>query len=327
MLAGPAGESLWPQNPPVKVVVTGGAGFIGANLCRVLLAHPRIDEVRVLDDLSTGRRENLADLGVALDVGSITDPDALDRLVPGADAVVHLGGLGSVPRSVADPVTSHHANVTGTVEVLEACRRHGDLPIVVASSSSVYGNNPTLPRREDQVPMPATPYAATKLAAEQHALAWQRTYGVPVLAFRFFNVYGPLQPADHPYAAVIPRFVDAALHGRPLEVHGDGHQSRDFTFVDTVTEVLTRAVVERLSFPEPVNLAYGQPSDLLGVIERLESLLGRPVERVHTEPRLGDVRHTDADHGRLQALVPGVEPVDLDTGLLATVDWFRSRRT
>jgi UDP-glucose 4-epimerase len=226
---------------------------------------------------------------------------------------------------VADPEASFAANVAGTVQVLEACRRHGGVPMVFASSSSVYGDNPDLPRREDQVPMPASPYAANKLAAEQHALAWQRTYGFPVLAFRFFNVYGPLQPADHAYAAVIPRFVAAALEGRPLEVHGDGRQTRDFTFVDTVTEVLTRAVADRLAAPDPVNLAFGSPCDLLSLIDRIEALVGHPVERHHVGSRAGDVRHSDADSSRLRALVPGVEPVALDVGLAATVDWFRSR--
>lgn len=312
--------------PDRKVVVTGGAGFIGANLCRMLLAHDGIGEVRVLDDLSTGRPENLADLDLSLQVGSITDPEALDRVMAGADTVVHLAARGSVPRSVADPVATHRTNVGGTVQVLEACRRHDAMPLVLASSSSVYGNDRASPNREDQAPMPASPYAATKLAAEQHALAWQRTYDLPVLALRFFNVYGPLQPADHPYAAVIPRFVDAALAGQPLEIHGDGHQSRDFTFVDTVTQVLTEAVVTGLSCPTPVNLAFGEPCDLLGLIDRLEVLLGRSVQRVHTEPRAGDVRHSAADSGRLVALVPGVEPIDLETGLAATVEWFRSGR-
>jgi UDP-glucose 4-epimerase len=308
----------------VKVVVTGGAGFIGANLCRTLTHGESDVAVEVVDDLSTGRESNLEGLDVRLTVGSVTDPTLLDRVMVGADAVVHLAALGSVPRSVADPTASYVANVTGTVEVLEACRRHGGPSVVFASSSSVYGSNPTSPRRETQVPMPASPYAANKLAAEQHALAWQRTYGLPVLAFRFFNVYGPLQAADHPYAAVIPRFVAAALADRPLEVHGDGTQTRDFTYVDTVTEVLSRAVIERRSSPEPVNLAYGDPCDLLTVIAKIEGLIGHPVERHHVDPRTGDVRHSDADSTQVRSLVPGITPVDLDAGLAATIDWFRA---
>jgi UDP-glucose 4-epimerase len=310
----------------VKVTVTGGAGFIGGNLCRRLLDHPDVTEVAVIDDLSTGSLENLGGVDVDLVEGSILDAAMLDRACAGASTVVHLAARGSVPRSLADPVRTHLVNATGTVEVLEAARRAGGAHVVVASSSSVYGANPELPKREHLAPMPVSPYAASKLATESYALAYQRSFGLPVLAFRFFNVFGPLQPAGHDYAAVIPTFVDAALGDRPLPIHGDGCQSRDFTFVGTVTEVLTEAVVRRVTCEGPVNLAFGSRIDLLSVVALLRDILDAPLEVEHQSPRPGDVRHSQADSTRLRELFPDVEPVAFEAGLRATVEWFRSRR-
>lgn len=307
----------------MRVAVTGGAGFIGANLCRQLLASG-VDSVSVIDDLSTGSRANLDGVEVDLVVGSILDDGALDAAIGGADAIVHLAALGSVPRSVADPLASHHANATGTVMVLEAARRHGGLHTVVASSSSVYGSNPTLPKHEDLATRPLSPYGGSKLATEGYTLAWGAAYGMPVLPFRFFNVFGPLQAAGHVYAAVIPRFIEAALAGQPLVVHGDGMQSRDFTYVGTVVAVIADAVRRTVTSDVPVNLAFGSRITLLDVIAQLETLLGRPLEREHVEPRAGDVRHSQADNARLRALFPDVVPVPFTDGLRATVEWARS---
>jgi UDP-glucose 4-epimerase len=306
----------------MKVVVTGGAGFIGANLCRVLAEQPEVDEVVALDDLSTGSRHNLAGLDVYLVEGSILDADLLDKVVGDADAVVHLAARPSVPRSLADPMASHLTNATGTMEVLEAARRGQSPHVVVASSSSVYGDNPVLPKREDLVAMPVSPYAAGKLAAEAATLAYGRSFDLPVLAFRFFNVFGPLQAADHAYAAVVPTFVTAALRQEPLPVHGDGLQTRDFTYVGSVTAVLTEAVVRQVTHAGPVNLAFGTRISLLGLIEQLEMVLGRPVSRRHTDPRAGDVRDSQADQTRLRNLFPDIEPVGLQEGLRATVAWL-----
>ena len=308
----------------MRVVVTGGAGFIGGNLCRRLLQTPGVTSVVVLDDLSTGRVGNIEGLDVEFVEGSVTEPAALDRAFTDADAVVHLAALGSVPRSVLDPVASHIANTNGTLMVLEAARRHGDLHTIVASSSSVYGANPTLPKHEQLATRPMSPYAATKLATESYTLAWQQAYGLPTLAFRFFNVFGPLQPAGHAYAAVIPAFADAALRGNPLTVHGDGTQSRDFTYVDTVTGVLADALVRRVVEPEPINLAYGSRISLLEVIAQLEALLGRHLERTHTPTRPGDVPHSQADSSRVQALFGHVEPRPFADGLQSTVEWMAS---
>jgi len=310
----------------MKIVITGGAGFIGANLCRQLIADLGA-EVVAIDDLSTGFRSNLDGLEVRLVEGSILDDAALDQAFDGADAVVHLAALGSVPRSVADPLASHHANATGTVMVLEAARRHGNLHTVVASSSSVYGSNPVLPKHEDLATRPLSPYGGSKLATEGYALAWGASYGLPVLAFRFFNVFGPVQPAGHAYAAVIPAFVDAALRGEPVTVHGDGTQSRDFTYVGTVCSTITDALRRRVTSDEPVNLAFGSRISLLDTLGLLEGILGHPVERNHVENRKGDVPHSQADNARLRTLFPGIEPVPFAEGLRNTVDWMRSRHS
>jgi UDP-glucose 4-epimerase len=309
----------------VKVVVTGGAGFIGANLCKRLTADPAVDEVMVLDDLSTGFRENLDGVDAELVVGSILDPEALDATFAGAGSIVHLGARPSVPRSVADPVPSHDSNATGTVNVLEAARRAGNVQVIVASSSSVYGGNLTLPKTEDLAPRPLSPYAASKLASESYALAWQASYGLPTLAFRFFNVFGPLQPPRHAYSSVVPAFLEAAFAGRPLPVHGDGLQSRDFTYVDTVCEVLTDAVLRQVSDPGPVNLAYGTRTNLLEIIAILEQLLDRELQVDHVESRVGDMKHTQAANDKLRSLFPDIEPVDLTDGLRTTIEWFRTR--
>jgi len=309
----------------MRVVVTGGAGFIGANLCRELKDAPGVSEVIALDDLSTGRRENLAPVeGTELVVGSILDPPLLAEVFDGADAVVHLAARPSVPRSLADPLATHEANATGTVNVLEAARAAGRPQVVVASSSSVYGANPQLPKREDMATMPASPYAASKLAEEAYTLAYGRSFGLPVLAFRFFNVFGPLQAADHAYAAVVPVFISRALAGEAVPVHGDGRQTRDFTFVGSVVSVLTDSVLGTVTDPNPVNLAFGSRVSLLELLEHLEGILGTPIPRQHSEPRPGDVRDSQADQTRLRSLFPDVRPVDLEDGLRATVEWFRT---
>jgi UDP-glucose 4-epimerase len=309
----------------MKVLVTGGAGFIGANVCRLLADEHFVDQVVVLDDLSTGRSDNVAGLaGVDLIEGSILDASLLDDLVSGVDAIIHLAARPSVPRSIQDPMASHDANATGTMQVLEAARRHGPIHVVVASSSSVYGANPTLPKREDMVPMPVSPYAASKLAAESYALAYGSSFGLPVLAFRFFNVFGPLQAADHAYAAVVPNFLAAALRGDPLPVHGDGRQTRDFTFVGTVAGVLCDAVRRTVTDPRPVNLAFGTRISLLELIGVIEKQLGFPLARDHTGPRPGDVRDSQADQTNLRRLFPEVQPVPLEDGLRSTLEWFQN---
>lgn len=309
----------------MKVLVTGGAGFIGANLCRELVAHDGVSTVCVLDDLSTGDLGNLGGLDVEVIEGSILDQTCLSAAAEGAGAVIHLAARPSVPRSLADPLASHEANATGTLRVLEAARLAGSDPVViVASSSSVYGGNPALPKHEELRPVPLSPYAVSKLATESYAISHQTSFGMSTLAFRFFNVFGPLQSAGHAYAAVVPVFVSAALAGQPITVHGDGLQSRDFTYVGTVAKVLCAAAVRRTVSPVPVNLAFGTRTNLLELVTELEAILGRSLDIVHQAERAGDVKHSQADNSRLRQLFPEIEPVNLQDGLGRTVKWLES---
>jgi UDP-glucose 4-epimerase len=305
----------------VKIVVTGGAGFIGANLCHALTRHAGVDHVIALDDLSTGAAANLTDSNAELVVGSILDRRLLADVVAGADAVVHLAARPSVPRSIADPVASHEANATGTLYVLEACRRAGCY-LVAASSSSVYGTTAELPKHEDLATRPRSPYAASKLATESYVLAYAAAYGLPTLALRFFNVYGPLQSSGHPYAAVIPTFIAAALRDEPLPVHGDGRQTRDFTYVGSVVQVLAAAAAGRITAAEPVNLAFGERISLAQLIEALTDLFGRLLAVRYEPRRPGDVHDSQAANLRLRQLFPQARPVPLTEGLRLTVEWF-----
>lgn len=308
----------------MHILITGGAGFIGANLARRITGQAGAT-VNVIDDLSTGNLENLAGLDVTFTQASILDLGALTEAARGADSIVHLGAIPSVPRSIANPRASHEANTTGTLNVLEVARVLNIAHVIVASSSSVYGANPALPKNERDWTRPMSPYAVSKQATEGYAIAYQYSYGLKTLAFRFFNVYGPLQAANHAYAAVIPKFLDAALAGRPLEVHGNGTQSRDFTHVDTVCEVIIQAVQGQVSSPDPVNLAFGTNTSLLELIALLESQLGHRLEKQFRAARPGDVHASQADGLRVRDLFPTVAPISLTEGLASTLAWFRSR--
>ena len=306
----------------MRLLITGGAGFIGSSLAR--MAVEQGDLVTVLDDLSTGRRENLRGLDIRFIDGSLLDDAATAAALQGVDSVTHLAALPSVPRSIKDPLSSHAANATGTLKLLEACRRAGVDHVTVASSSSVYGMNPALPKGERDWVRPMSPYAVSKLATEQYALAYQQSFGLRTLAFRFFNVYGPNQPADHAYAAVIPVFVDALLRGRPLPLQGDGSQSRDFTYVGTVCRILLDAARRRVSHPEPVNLAFGTNTNLMQLVEIIEAATGLQATIDRQPPRAGDVKHSQADNRVLLDLFPDVVPVSLEQGIAETVAWMES---
>jgi UDP-glucose 4-epimerase len=281
-----------------------------------------VEEIIVFDDFSTGFRWNLEGLDADVRTGSILDRELLGEASRGVDTIIHLAARPSVPRSIQDPLATHHSNATGTLHILEAARLQG-AHVVLASSSSIYGANPHLPKHEDLRPIPVSPYAVSKLATESYGLAYQHVYGLNVIAFRFFNVYGPLQQAGHPYAAVIPQFALRALRGEPLIVHGDGLQSRDFTYVETVADVLSRAARQRIFSLDPVNLAFGTKYTLLEVIELMEAHLGVILNVRHVDARVGDVRDSQADGTRLASLLPDVTPVTLSDGLAATLKWMR----
>lgn len=303
----------------MTIVVTGGAGFIGSNLVRTLAREGH--SVRVLDDLSTGLSSNLGGVDADLVVGSIEDPSVIGAVMDGARAVVHLAARGSVPRSVAEPVATNSVNSTGTLNVLEAARLHG-AHVVFSSSSSVYGVNTSLPKREEMWTQPMSPYGASKLAAESYAMAYRTVYDMDVLVFRFFNVYGPWQRPDHDYAAVIPKFAWRALKGEVLTVHGDGEQTRDFTHVDSVVQVLVDAIDRRVSWERPVNLAFGDRITVNGVVRELADRLGVDPAVEHVATRPGDVRNSQNDPSLLRSLFPMAMPVPFSAGLDSVLGWL-----
>ena len=309
------------------VVITGGAGFIGSNLVDFFNEASPSTHITVVDDLSTGSRENLAHARCDLKELNILDYEPLVHALEGADAVIHLAAIGSVPRSVAHPRPTHEANTTGTLNVLEAARAQNVGHVTVASSSSVYGSNPKLPKSESDWTRPMSPYAVSKLTTEAYTLAYQASYDLATLAFRFFNVYGPRQRADHDYAAVIPRFIDAALRGTPLTFHGDGAQSRDFTYVGSVCQILFDAAKRRVTNQSPLNLAFGTRTTLLDLVAELESILGKGVKREFVEKRRGDVFASQADSTLLREIFADVQPTSLQEGLTATVKWFKEDST
>ena len=308
----------------MKVGVTGGAGFIGSSVARRLRNEGL--EVVVVDDLSTGLISNLDALDVDLRVGSVSDGSFVATALDDCDRVIHLAALGSVPRSVADPSASFLVNALGTLNVLEVCRDLA-VPVTYSSSSSVYGLNGHLPKDEDMWCQPTSPYGASKLAAESLALAFQSSYQLPVLVLRFFNVYGPSQRADHSYAAVIPRFVEAAIQGKPLEVHGDGLQSRDFTFIDTIVDLLYEATTRGVTSARPVNVAFGRSTTILEVAEILESLVASPLKISYSPRRTGDIKHSLNSPENLRSLFPDLREVELREGLEKTIEWMRQSRS
>lgn len=307
----------------MKVLVTGAAGFIGSNLIRTFNSLSPNARLVAFDDLSLGLSANLDGLNAAFIEGTILDERALFEAAEGADCIVHLAAIGSVPRSIVDPMLSHRVNATGTLRVLETARLRGIPHVIVASSSSVYGINPSLPKSESQWTGPASPYAASKLATESYALAYQQSYGIDVLAMRFFNVYGPGQRSDGPYAAVIPKFVEAAISGSPVEIHGDGTQTRDFTYVENVCDAIVQAVKTKLSSTRPTNIAFGEPVSVNELAEIIQITAGKPLEIQYKERRKGDIHTSVADPSQFQALFPAISRISLQEGLAKTVRWAR----
>jgi UDP-glucose 4-epimerase len=298
-------------------VVTGGAGFIGSHLAEALLSQGR--RVRVVDDLSTGRRALVPAAAEFLE-GDVNE--LAPRAVAGADTVYHLAALPSVPRSVERPLESHRATAGGTLSVLAAAVRAGVRRVVLASSSSVYGDTPVLPKREEMPPRPLSPYAAAKLAAELYARSWAALTALETVALRFFNVYGPRQDPDSPYAAVIPLFIRALRSGRPMPVNGDGRQTRDFTFVgDVVLGIIAAGRAPGVS-GRIYNVAGGRPVSVLELGDALARLLGVPPLREFRPPRAGDVRESFADGAAARRDLGFEVGTPLEEGLLRTLEWF-----
>ncbi len=304
-------------------LVTGGAGFIGSHLTRAIVAGG--DRVRVLDTFLTGRRENLADLpDVETIEGDIRDLQGLTEAMAGVDHVFHQAAVPSVARSLRDPVATNASNVSGTLNVLLAARELGVRRVVCASSSSVYGDTPTLPKVETMAPNPLSPYAVTKLTGEYYGAVFHRLFGVEAISLRYFNVFGPHQDPSSEYAAVIPKFIALMRRGeRPL-IHGDGSQSRDFTYVDNVIRANLLAAEAKAVGGEVFNIACGQRYTLLDLIRQLNSALGTRIEPEHGEPRPGDVKHSLADIAKARDGLNYEPLVSFEEGLERTIAWSRS---
>ena len=305
-----------------RVLVTGGAGFIGSNLVRGLLE--RGDSVRVLDNFSTGNRANLAGLDVEIVEGELRSYERVHNAVGGVELVYHLGALGSVPRSVQDPLTSSAVNVEGTLNVLLAARDEGIRRVVFSSSSSVYGNTSQLPAKETLPPDPISPYGVAKLAAERYCVSFSRVYaGFEAVVLRYFNVFGERQSPFSEYAAVVPRFVTAIAAGEPVTIYGDGEQSRDFTYVGNVVDATVRAGHAAGASGRIFNVAAGAPGSVNLLADTIGELLDHEVAKQYTEPRSGEIRNSWAAIDEARDVL-GYEPsVDLREGLRKTVDFLR----
>jgi UDP-glucose 4-epimerase len=301
-----------------KVAVTGGAGFIGSNLVARLASEG--SEVVVVDDLSTGLLSNVENQRCEFRHVSITDFVNLSKAIHDCETIFHLGARGSVPRSIRNPVATHDVNATGTLNVLEVARSSG-AHVVFSSSSSVYGRNLELPKDESMWLGPMTPYAASKLAAEGYVQAYASAYDVPATLLRFFNVFGPRQRPDHEYAAVLPKWIWLALHGKPIDVYGDGSASRDFTYVGTVVDVLMTAMKDKVFTNGAVNLAYGNRIFLNDTIEFLKKFFP-DLQVNYKENRLGDVKESQNAPDLLIELFPGVIPKPFEEALTETIDWL-----
>jgi nucleoside-diphosphate-sugar epimerase len=312
----------------MNALVTGGAGFIGSSLVRSLAGDGHA--ARVLDDFSTGRKENLDGVDGDLEVleGDVRDPAAVARAVAGAEVVYHLAALPSVARSVADPRASHQVNVDGTLNLLLAAVEAGVGRVVYASSSSVYGDTPVLPKHEDMPTSPRSPYAAAKLAGEAYCRSFARVYPLQTVCLRFFNVFGPRQDPASPYAAVVPRFVTRMLAGQPAEVTGDGRQTRDFTFVDNAVRACRLAAgAGPEAVGEAMNVGCGDRISVLDLVELINGLLPEPVDPVLVAARPGDVRDSQAAVDKAERLL-GYRPlVPVRDGVAATVRWFAGAAT
>jgi UDP-glucose 4-epimerase len=310
-----------------RCLVTGGAGFIGSNLVRELLE--RGFEVRVLDDLSTGRRENLDDVAadVELRTGDLRDPGAVRDAVDGVDRIFHQGAIPSVIRSIQDPVASHEANATGTLNVLVAARDAGVDRVVYASSSSVYGDAPSLPVVETTPPHPISPYGVSKLAGERYLGAFHASFGMATVSLRYFNVFGPRQDPGSEYAAVVPRFVTATLGGRPARIYGDGEQSRDFTFVgDVVAANLLAADAPEDAWGMAFNVAYNDRHSVNELLAAIQALVpGEHPAPEHLPPRAGEIMHSQAETALAETLLGYRPKHTFDEGVALTVEWFSER--
>ncbi|MCG2676111.1 SDR family oxidoreductase [bacterium] len=309
----------------MKFLVTGGAGFIGSHIVEELVR--RKEKIRVLDNFSTGKRENIAPFlkEIELIEGDIRESKIVKKAMKGVDYVLHQAALPSVPRSIKDPVTTNEVNVLGTLNILMAAKEAGLKKVVYASSSSVYGDTPNLPKGENMQPSPLSPYALSKLAGEEYSKLFFSLYGLETIILRYFNVFGPRQDPTSQYAAVIPKFISLILKGERPTVYGDGEQSRDFTYVLNVVDanlLATTSQTKRGIF----NIACGKRITVNKLVKGLNKIMNTDIEPLYTNPRPWDVKHSQADISKAKEALGYKIGVDFEEGLRKTVEWFRSQK-
>ena len=308
-------------------VVTGGAGFIGSHIANALTRNGL--RVRIIDDLSTGHRENLDEItgDVEFTEGSVADEQLLKKVLDGAELVFHEAAIPSVPRSVEHPRQSHVASVDGTFSLLLAARDRNVRRVVYAASSSAYGDQPTLPKREDMLPDPLSPYAVAKLVGEYYCQVFARVYGLETISLRYFNVFGPRQDPGSQYSGVVSRFISVLRNNQQPVIYGDGEQSRDFTFIDNVIDANLKAANASRGFGSVMNVATGERITLNQLLDEVKAIVGKPeVKAEYQQPRVGDVRHSLADISRARELLGYQPTVGLREGLRRTIDWWNTSR-
>lgn len=316
----------------MNILVTGGAGFIGSNLVGSLLDRPDVKLVRVLDNLATGTMNNLKeyqnDARLEFVLGDIRDYETCAKACAGIDAISHQAALGSVPRSIADPVTSNNVNITGTLHMLTAAKENNIKRVVYAASSSTYGDHPGLPKMEDTIGIPLSPYAVTKYVNELYAQVYTRLYGLEPIGLRYFNIFGPRQNPQGPYAAVIPLFIQGLMTGQPPRINGDGSHSRDFTFVGNAVSanILALFTTNPAAVNQVYNIACGQQTSLLELFEKLKKEAGVELSPQFGPERKGDVRHSLASIEKAQSLLGYTPLTNIDEGLQQTYAWYKQQR-
>lgn len=313
----------------MQVLVTGGAGFIGSNLVGKLLQHDKVSLVRVLDNLATGFAENLKEYTnhprFQFIKGDIRDYSICLEACEGIDAISHQAALGSVPRSISDPLTTNEVNITGTLNIFTAAKEKNVKRVVYAASSSTYGDHPGLPKQEDRIGRPLSPYAVTKYVNELYAQVYSSLYKLELIGLRYFNIFGPRQSPKGPYAAVIPLFVKALLENKAPVINGDGQHSRDFTFVDNAVQANIAALFtgNEKALNQVYNIAFGQQTSLLQLFEALKKQAGSSLEPVHGPDRAGDVKHSLADISKAKTLLGYAPSFSVEQGLEETFKWYK----
>ncbi len=316
-----------------QIIVTGGAGFIGANLTEALLNHPDVSHVRVIDDLSNGYYQNIESFEgnprFEFVKADICDYDAMVELTRGYDAISHQAALGSVPRSIRNPMLTTRVNIDGTVNILHAAVKNNIDRVILACSSSTYGDSPDLPKQEDRIGKPLSPYAISKFAIELYADVFKKTYGVNYVGLRYFNVFGPKQSPDNPYAAVIPLFCKAFIEGNSPTIYGDGNTSRDFTYVDNAVQanLLALFTSDERALNQVYNVACGEQTSLNELIDMLRGISGKPISATYADERPGDVKHSRADITKIRTLLGYNPAVFFNEGIRQIYEWYQSERT